>query len=54
MYLYALAKAKKTTPEKPKKKGKHDTTISTNLSFEKLMKMAVNTPPAKKNKNTKG
>lgn len=45
-----MAKAKKTSPQKPKKKGKYDITVKTDLSFEELVKLAVNTPPAKKKK----
>lgn len=48
-----MAKAKKTTPEKPKKKGKYDITIKVpeGMTFEELIKMAVNTPKNSKTKN---
>ncbi len=46
-----MAKAKKQETPKPKKKAKKDITISTDLSFEEMMKMAVNTPASKKKKN---
>lgn len=49
-----MAKAKKSAPKKTtpkkaaKKKGKYDITVKTDLSFEELMKLAVNTPIKKK------
>jgi hypothetical protein len=33
---------------KPKKKGKYDITIKTNLSPDELLKKMLNTPPKKK------
>jgi hypothetical protein len=45
-----MAKAKKQAPDKPIKKGKYDITVKTDLSFEELVKLAVNTPPPKKKK----
>lgn len=50
-----MAKAKKTPKKKEEKpapkKDKKDITISTDLSFEEVLKMAVNTPPAEKKKD---
>jgi hypothetical protein len=49
-----MAKAKKNkakeTPKPPPKKENQDTTISTDLSFEDLVKMSMNAPPPKKKK----
>lgn len=51
-----MAKAKKSAPKKitpkkaVKKKGKYDITVKTDLSFEELMKLAVNTPIQKRKK----
>ncbi|MEP7371937.1 MAG: hypothetical protein ABI675_01030 [Chitinophagaceae bacterium] len=44
-----MAKAKKTTPPKPKKKGKYDITVKTDPTADQLFKLAVNTPIKKKN-----
>ena len=38
-----MAKAKKTAPKKPPKKGKYDITVKTNLSFDGLVKLAATT-----------
>ena len=46
-----MAKAKKSTPKKLKKKGKYDITIKTDLSADELFKRAINTPI--KNSKTK-
>jgi hypothetical protein len=43
-------KKDKQSPKPPKKKDIKDITISTDLSFEELLKMAVNTPLANKKK----
>jgi hypothetical protein len=49
-----MAKAKKNkakeTPKPPSKKNSQDTTISTDLSFEDLVKMSMQPPHKKKNK----
>lgn len=39
-----MAKAKKTTPKKPKKKGKYDITVKTDLTADELFKLAINQP----------
>jgi hypothetical protein len=44
-----MAKAKKPTPKKAKKKGKYDTTLKLNMSFEDAIKM-LGTPIKKKSK----
>ncbi len=43
-----MAKAKKSAPKKPPKKGKYDITVKTDLSFDELVKLAVSTPKKKK------
>ncbi len=42
--------AKPTKKKATKKPNKYDITLKTNLSFEELMKLAVNTPIKKKKK----
>lgn len=42
-----MAKAKKTAPKKPPKKGEYDITVKTNLSFDELVKLAATTPKKK-------
>lgn len=46
-----MAKAKKTTPKKPKKKGKYDITVKTDLTADQLLKLAATTPIKKKSRN---
>ena len=43
-----MAKAKKPAP-KPKKKGKYDITVKTDLAADQLFKLAASTPIKKKN-----
>lgn len=39
-----MAKAKKETPQQPKKKGKYDITVKPNMTADELFKLAINTP----------
>jgi hypothetical protein len=47
-----MAKAKKSTPQKPKKKSKYDITVKApeGMTFEQLLKLATTTPLKKKKK----
>jgi hypothetical protein len=46
-----MSKAKKQEDKPAKKIAKKDIPLKVNTSFEELLKMAINTPPKKKNKN---
>ncbi|MEP7377026.1 MAG: hypothetical protein ABI675_26740 [Chitinophagaceae bacterium] len=43
-----MAKAKKAITPKPKKKGKYDITVKTDLTADQLLKLAINTPIRKR------
>ena len=40
-----MAKAKKESTPKPKKRSKYDMTVKLNMSFEEAIKLAATTPP---------
>ena len=48
-----MAKEKKDTPERSKKKGKYDITVKLDMTFEEAMKLAATTPIKKKDKDQK-
>ena len=46
-YYYFMPKDKKSSPNNPPNNGKYDIIVKTNLSFDELVKLAVNTPKKK-------
>jgi hypothetical protein len=44
---------KKPKSKRKRGKNKYDITVKTNLSFDELIKLAVNTPPLRKASKTK-
>ncbi len=42
-----MPKDKKSSPKNPPNNGKYDIIVKTNLSFDELVKLAVNTPKKK-------